>query len=153
MEWIKMNFIETRRRSVLVWKAIPEELLIWKPNNEAFSFIEMIRHVLEAEHLFHKIIELRGNLGGYRSPWENLEFSTVTNELVFADNFRKDFFVMLKEFSPTDLKEIRIERAEVGQSKLLGDYLNRMVYHEAVHTGQLLGYLRELDLERPLIWD
>ena len=60
---------------------------------------------------------------------------------------------MLKQINEADLENIRIERHEVGQSKGLGDYLNRMAYHESVHTGQMLGYLRILGLERPLIWD
>jgi uncharacterized damage-inducible protein DinB len=51
------------------------------------------------------------------------------------------------------LKEVVIYREEVGQIKILGDYLNRMVYHEAVHIGQLLSYLRTLGIERHQIWD
>jgi hypothetical protein len=35
----------------------------------------------------------------------------------------------------------------------LGDYLQRIAYHESVHTGQMLAYFRALSLERPLIWD
>jgi uncharacterized damage-inducible protein DinB len=41
----------------------------------------------------------------------------------------------------------------VRQSKILGDYLNRIAYHESVHTGQLLDYLRTIGIERPQIWD
>jgi hypothetical protein len=29
----------------------------------------------------------------------------------------------------------------------------RMAYHEAVHTGQLLAYLRAMGIPRPNIWD
>ncbi|MFV8342014.1 hypothetical protein [Flavobacterium sp. XS2P39] len=38
----------------------------------------MIRHILEAEHLFHKIVNERGNIGDYVSPW---------SERIFAKNF------------------------------------------------------------------
>ena len=41
----------------------------------------MIRHVLEGEHLFHKIIEKRGNLGDYQSPWKGLEYTDLNHEL------------------------------------------------------------------------
>ena len=60
---------------------------------------------------------------------------------------------MIEELSATDLSDIVIHREEVNQEKKLGDYLNRMVYHEAVHVGQLLGYLRTLKIKRPQIWD
>jgi uncharacterized damage-inducible protein DinB len=67
--------------------------------------------------------------------------------------FRDKFIKMIKSLSEEDLEQIRIERTEVGQSKILGDYLNRMVYHESIHTGQMLNYLRTFGVERPNIWD
>lgn len=153
IENILLNFSETRRRSLKLWKDIPDEFLNWKPDSEAFSIIEMIRHILEGEHLFHTIIKNSGDLGNYKSPWENLAFSDLKNELSFAERYRNSFIEMIKTLNETDLENIRIERKEVGQNKTLGDYLNRMVYHEAVHTGQLLGYLRTLGVKRPKIWD
>ncbi len=148
-----LNFKETRRRSSNVWNGIPNEFLNWKPDAKAMSCIEMIRHVLEAEHLFHTVIKNRGNLGAYVSPWKDLEYVDVAHELLFAEQYRKEFYKMLENLSEIDLKEIVIRREEVNQVKKLGDYLNRMVYHEAVHTGQLLSYLRTLKIQRPQIWD
>jgi uncharacterized damage-inducible protein DinB len=150
---IALNFSETRRRSINLWKGIPDEYLNWKSDKDAFTIIEMIRHVLEGEHLFHKIIEHRGNLGDYQSPWKDLEFLNVQNELQFSEKFRREFLNMVEILSESDLDTVEIERSEVGQSKKLGDYLNRMVYHESVHTGQLLSYLRTIGIERPQIWD
>lgn len=153
IEIILLNFSEIRRRSMKLWKHIPLEFLNWKPDEKAFTIIEMIRHVLEGEHLFHKIIENRGDLGNYRSPWKELEYSDLKNELEFCEKYRKDFFNMISNLKESDLESIRIERKEVGQSKKLGDYLNRMAYHESVHTGQLLSYLRSMGVDRPQIWD
>jgi uncharacterized damage-inducible protein DinB len=150
---IVLNFSETRRRSINLWKGIPDEYLNWKPDKDAFTIIEMIRHVLEGEHLFHRIIEQRGNLGDYKSPWKDLKYIDVENELQFAKKYRKYFLNMVHSLSESDLDIVKIERSEVGQSKKLGDYLNRMVYHESVHTGQLLSYLRTIGVERPKIWD
>ena len=153
IETIVLNFSEIRRRSIKLWKGIPEEYLNWKPDKDAFSVIEMIRHVLETEHLYHKIIENRGNLGDYPSPWKGLEYIDLNNELKFAELYRNKFIDMIKSLKENDLEEIRIERKEVGQSKRLGDYLNRTAYHESVHTGQMLNYLRTFGVERPNIWD
>ncbi|GMN11274.1 DinB family protein [Croceitalea sp. MTPC9] len=153
IEIILLNFSETRRRSIKLWSGIPKDYLNWKPDEKAFTIIEMIRHVLEGEHLFHKIIQNRGNLGNYNSPWENLEYSDLKNELEFCEKYRTDFMEMIQGLKKKDLENIRIERKEVGQSKSLGDYLNRIAYHESVHTGQMLDYLRTARIERPKIWD
>lgn len=153
IEIILQNFSETRRRSIKLWEGIPIEYFNWKPDEKAFTIIEMIRHVLEGEHLFHKIIEHRGDLGAYKSPWEELPYHNLKSELNFAKTYRQDFLKMIKGLQEVELTTIRIERKEVGQSKLLGDYLNRIAYHEAVHTGQLLSYLRSAGVSRPQIWD
>ncbi|UAM99063.1 DinB family protein [Polaribacter litorisediminis] len=152
-EIILLNFSEIRRRSIKLWSGIPNEYLNWKPDENAFTIIEMIRHVLEGEYLFHKIIENRGNLGDYKSPWEKLKYSDLKNELAFSETYRTEFLRMINGLKESDLENVRIERKEVGQSKKLGDYLNRIVYHESVHTGQMLSYLRTIGIERPQIWD
>ncbi len=153
IEILLLNFSETRRRSIKLWSGIPNEYLNWKPDENAFTIIEMIRHVLEGEHLFHKIVENRGDLGNYQSPWNELKYSDLKNELDFSQKYRVEFLNMVNELNESELEDIRIERKEVGQSKKLGDYLNRIAYHESVHTGQLLDYLRTIGIERPQIWD
>ena len=55
-ELLILNFEEIRRRSIRVWKAISEEHLHWKPDADAMSCIEMIRHVLETEIAYQHII-------------------------------------------------------------------------------------------------
>ncbi|MFS4468216.1 DinB family protein [Maribacter sp. 2210JD10-5] len=152
-EIILLNFSEIRRRSIKLWSGIPNKYLNWKPDENAFTIIEMIRHVLEGEHLFHKIIENPGNLGNYKSPWKELKYSDLKNELDFSEKYRTEFLSMINGLEESDLENVRIERKEVGQSKKLGDYLNRIAYHESVHTGQMLSYLRTIGIERPQIWD
>lgn len=152
-EIIILNFEEVRRRSVKLWSGLPPEYYHWKPDIEAMSAIEMIRHVLEGEHLFHKIVENKGNLGDYISPWEGRPYTTLQDELNFAQPFREKFIDTIKTFSAEDLTHIEIIRSEKGQKRILGDYLLRIAYHESVHTGQMLAYFRTLGLKRPLIWD
>jgi hypothetical protein len=95
IEIIVLNFSEIRRRSLKLWKGIPDEYLNWKPDEKAFTVIEMIRHVLEGEHLFHRIIENRGNLGDYESPWKELKYLDLKSELNIAEKYRADFFDMI----------------------------------------------------------
>jgi len=70
-EIIILNFEEIRRRSTKLWSAITPEIYFWRPDIKAMSCREMVRPVLEGEHLFHKIINKRGNLGDYISRWTN----------------------------------------------------------------------------------
>lgn len=153
IEIILLNFSEIRRRSIKLWNGIPDSYLSWKPDQQAFTVIKMIRHVLEGEHLFHKIIEQRGDLGDYQSPWNELKYSNLEYELQFSEKYRMEFLAMINGLNESDLEYIRIERKEVGQSKKLGDYLNRIAYHESVHTGQMLSYLRTNEIKPPKLWD
>jgi uncharacterized damage-inducible protein DinB len=150
---IKLNFDEIRRRSIKLWEGIKPANYFWKPDPDAMHCLEMVRHVLEGEHLFHMIVNRRGNLGDYVSPWKDLPYKDLQSELSFAQVYRDDFMACIASFSPTDLSTIEIIRSEVGQRRKLGDYLNRIAYHESVHTGQMLSYLRLLEAKRPLIWD
>jgi hypothetical protein len=80
------HFEEVRRRSEKVWKAIPESMLNWKPDEEALSCAEMIRHILESEFYYHHILIGRGSaaLTNVINPFETRAFTTVDHELAFA---------------------------------------------------------------------
>lgn len=41
----------------------------------------------------------------------------------------------------------------MGYIRDLGDMLLRIAYHESVHTGQLLDYLRTAGVPRINVWD
>ncbi len=152
-ELLILNFEEVRRRSIKVWKGISEEYLFWKPDGDAMNCIQMIRHVLEGENIYHHIILHRGELGDFESPLKSNPFSTVDDELKNAQPYREKFLKMVNGFTAKELEEVFITRKNLGQRRTLGDYLLRIAYHEAVHTGQLLDYLRTVKTTRPKIWD
>ena len=152
-ELIIFNLEEIRRRSIKLWTGIPVEHYFWRPDSGAMTCLEMVRHVLEGEHLYHVIVNRRGDLGNYMSPWFNRPYRSLEDELEFAAPFREAFFATIKDFSCSELDTLGIKRAEAGQRKKLGDYLLRIGYHEAVHAGQMLSYLRTLRVDRPIIWD
>ncbi|MCM3033881.1 DinB family protein [Niallia sp. MER 6] len=153
IDLILLNFAEVRRRSIKVWTSIPSEKLFWKPDNEAMSCIEMIRHVLESEHYYHLAIKNRASLAVFDSPFEGRPYSTVDAELEIAEPYRNSFLDTIKSFTEEDLTKIKIDRSESGYIRELGDMLLRVAYHESVHTGQLLDYLRTADIPRVRIWD
>ncbi len=151
---IILNFEEIRRRSILLWNGMPEKFFNWQPDQYAMSSIEMVRHVLEGEYEYHKIIENRGSQGlDITSPWKDRAYTTIAEEIAFAQPFRLDFIETVRSFSEQDLNEVRIIRSDLGQSRSLGDYLLRVAYHESVHSGQMLSYLRTLNIPRPNLWD
>ncbi|CAA7386255.1 DinB family protein [Chryseobacterium fistulae] len=143
---------ETRRRSILLWKGLPPELYSWKPDDEAMTAIEMIRHVLQADYGWNMIIH-QSDMSHYKTPWENHPFLNVEDELEFAEPYRQTFLQSIKNFSPKQLAETLITHPGNGTKKLLGDYLLRIGYHESVHAGQFLSYLRTMGIPRPFIWD
>ncbi|WP_409296785.1 DinB family protein [Peribacillus sp. SCS-26] len=150
---IIFNFNEVRRRSIKVWNSIPDNKLNWKPDDEAMTCLEMIRHVLESEHYYHLALNNRKSLSLFDSPFENRPFTTVKSELDFAEPYRKQFMNTIKSYSEEDLSNIKIDRSDSGYIRDLGDMLLRIAYHESVHTGQLLDYLRSAGIPRIRIWD
>jgi hypothetical protein len=148
-----LNFEEVRRRSLKVWSAITPEYYFWKPDPNALTCLGMVRHVLESEHFYHWVIFNKGLIGNYVSPWGERPYSSLDDEIAFAKSHREEFLVFVKGFTPEELENVEVIRADKNQRRLLVDYLQRIAYHEAVHTGQLLGYLRTMGVDRPVIWD
>lgn len=70
-----------------------------------------------------------------------------------AEPFRNEFIETIKSYSEEDLTNIKIDRSESGYIRSLGDMLLRVAYHESVHTGQLLDYLRMAEVPRVRVWD
>jgi uncharacterized damage-inducible protein DinB len=148
-----LNFQEIRRRSIKVWQAIPEDMLHWKPDSDAMSCIEMVRHVLEGENIYHHIVLTGGALNNFDSPLRTNPFVSIEEELRNAQPYRERFLQMVNGFLPEELEEHWIVREEPQQKRKLGDYLLRIGYHESVHCGQMLTYLRLMGLPRPSVWD
>ncbi|WP_163102048.1 DinB family protein [Peribacillus alkalitolerans] len=154
IELIILNFEEVRRRSVKVWRGIPEEKIQWKPDQEAMSCLEMVRHVLESEYYYHLMINQKGSLKEYpESPYLTRPFISIEEELEFAQKYRDEFLNTVRKYQEEDLSTINIDRSNVGYIRSLGDMLLRIAYHESIHTGQLLQYLRMMNVDRPNIWD
>ncbi|QQX75268.1 MULTISPECIES: DinB family protein [Aequorivita] len=151
-ELIILNFSEIRRRSIKLWNGLPESHYHWKPDENAMTAIEMVRHVLEADYGWNIIIN-QGDMKNYKTPWKNRPYVSVTDELEFANPYRDTFLESIRKFSDTDLNKTEIVHPGNGDKKILAKYLLRIGYHESVHAGQFLSYLRAMKLERPEIWD
>ncbi|MGG5737061.1 MULTISPECIES: DinB family protein [Bacillus cereus group] len=154
-----LNLSEIRRRSIKVWTAIPKDRLDWRPDTEALSCKEMIRHVLECDYYYLQILKNHGKAQNVQSPFETKAFTTLDDELNFSKSFRNQFINFIASLAAEDLTNIQIDRSELAELgytdyiRSLGDMLLRTAYHEGVHTGQMLDYMRTMNVERPDIWD
>ncbi|WP_417602548.1 DinB family protein [Owenweeksia hongkongensis] len=151
-ELILLNFTEIRRRSILLWKALPKEFYSWKPDNSAMTALEMIRHVLQADYGWNRIIS-QADMSQYKTPWQGRSLKSVEDELEFAKPYRQGFLKTIQQFTDYELANTEIIHPGNGEKKMLGQYLLRIGYHESVHAGQFLSYLRAMGVERPKIWD
>lgn len=152
IEAMILNFEEIRARSIKIWSGITPGFYHWKPDANAQSCIEMIRHVLEVENLYRLlIINKGGKVSDFDSPWKDRALTDLQSELEFAAPYRKEFLKTIQSFTEDEFSSIEIVRPE-KKTRNLGDFLNRCSYHESVHAGQFLSYLRILGLERPNIW-
>ena len=147
------NFEEVRRRSVKVWQGIPAERLQWKPDAEAMTCIEMVRHVLEGEWLYMQMLRRGGSLESEESPFNPRPYTDVAAEIAFAEPYRQEFLKLIGSYTAEELTTRKVERTDKGYVRTAGDFMLRIAYHESVHAGQLLGYLRLMDVPRPNIWD
>ncbi|MCK0130553.1 DinB family protein [Flavobacteriaceae bacterium F08102] len=151
-ELILLNLTEIRRRSILLWNGLPETHYHWKPDEKAMSASAVIRHVLQADYGWNIIIN-QGDMTKYQSPWEHRPFISLQEELEFAEPYRKTLLESIRQFSDKELSTTQIIHPGNGAKKILGNYVLRTGYHEAVHAGQFLSYLRAMNIDRPNIWD
>ncbi|MFL5538487.1 MAG: DinB family protein [Longimicrobiaceae bacterium] len=152
-ELLVLDLEEVRRRSVKVWQAIPADRLQWRPDAEAMTCIEMVRHVLEGEWLYMQMLRSGGSLGSDASPFNPRPYTGVAAEIAFAEPYRKEFLGLVASYTAEELATRSVDRADKGYVRAAGDFILRIAYHESVHAGQLLGYLRSMDVPRPNIWD
>jgi hypothetical protein len=84
-----LNLEEIRRRGLKVWQGIPDDRLDWKPDPEAMTSIEMVRHVLEGEFLYMSMLERGGSLPSEDSPFKSRSYVDVESEVIFARPYRQ----------------------------------------------------------------
>jgi uncharacterized damage-inducible protein DinB len=152
-ELLTLNLEEVRRRSIKVWQGIPAESLPWKPDAGAMTCIETVRHVLEGEWLYMQMLRSGGSLASDESPFNPRPYTDVAAEIAFAAPYRKEFMKLVGAYTAAELSSKKVDRADKGYIRAVGDFILRIAYHESVHVGQLLGYLRLMNAPRPHIWD
>jgi len=154
IEFCILNLKETRRLSIKLWRSLPDSLLSWKPDNEAMSFEEMIRHVWSASFHYRMLLKNNGLIKTeIHTPYDEVPITSVEKEIELSQPYFSDFTEYVEYISTEELESRLIDRSNVGYQRYLDDMLLRIAYHDVVHTGQFLQYLQMVELESPLIWD
>ncbi len=148
-----LNLEEVRRRSLKVWRGIPDEVLGYKSDSEAMSIGDQVRHVLEGEFLYMSMLLSGGSPASEQTPWSERPLLSIDDEIAFAEPYRQQFLGLVRAFSADDLLTRQVDRSERGYVRPFGDFVLRIAYHEAVHTGSMLQTLRGAGVVRPNIWD
>ncbi|SFS64899.1 DinB family protein [Marininema halotolerans] len=142
---------EVRRRSIKTWLGVPEGHDHWRPDKEAFSFIEMVRGIWKRDTQYLQLLRSKGE----DIPDESLSepsLTTIPQEIEFSFAQRLKLLNGVKSLQPLDLDNQRITRT-TGESQPLSEFLLLIAHHEAVHTGYFMQYLRMFQADRPNIWD
>lgn len=152
-ELLLLNLEETRRRSLIIWQSYPPQRIEWKPSTGVRSGIEIVRHILKAEWTYTRVLQRGKSLDADDSPFNSEPLIDINSEIEFARPYRQEFLSLISSYTPAQLVEHKIDRSDAGYIRPLGDFILRIAYHEAVHTGQLLSYLRMMEAPIPKIWD
>jgi len=149
-----LNLTETRRRSIKLWRSLPDNRLNWRPDQDAMSFGEMIRHVWGASYHYHMVLKNNGSIKTETpAPFDQEPIISVEKEIELSEPYFNDFIEYVQSLKSEELELRLIDRSDVGYQRYLGDMLLRIAYHDSVHAGQFLQYLRMAGLDRPKIWD
>jgi uncharacterized damage-inducible protein DinB len=152
VEVILSELEENRRRSILIWKAIPEEFLNWKVDERSISLIETVRHVIDCDEWYRQtIIQQDSTTLDYDAIFGERSLTSVQEELKHNEDRRKAFLELVSSLSDEDLNSIIIKR--MHGPKKLRIFLSEIPYHEAYHAGQINLSLKMLNVSCPDIWD
>lgn len=153
IELFVLDFKECRRRFLMVASAFPTDLLTWRPDKDALSVGECIRHVLLHDLSWLTILkEGRVPTAEERVHLIEQPYTNLQDEIDRSVQYQKELIDLINTYKEEDFSFI-ISYPHKPIKRTLGDTLERKSYHDAVHTGQLLQYLRMLNIDRPMIWD
>ncbi|UBH13372.1 DinB family protein [Macrococcus armenti] len=148
-----LNMSEVRKRSEIVWGSIDKEFYEFKPDKDALTIFEMIKHVLQSEYMYHAMFIKGCSTEEIPTPYDDIE-SSIEELIVVSKKYKGEYKEFIKKLSEDNLTNIKIDRSQyAGYIKTIGDMIERVTFHEAVHLGQLLDYMRTAGIERPRIWD
>src|SRR5258707_9647014 len=120
-ELLILNSEAVRRRSNKLWQSIPAERLQWKPDAQAMTCIEMVRHVLEGEWFYTQMLRSGRSLESDESPFNPRAYVDVATEMAFTQPYRTEFLNLVGSYKADELISRKINREDKGYVRTVGD--------------------------------
>ena len=137
-----------RERTERVVELVPEGRFDWRPEPDAFSFADLLRHVAALErYMFAE--NVRGRPSRY--PGHGPELAGSPAEVrAFWRRCRREALELYGELSDDDLE--RRCTTPAGAELRTWKWLRAMIEHEVHHRGQLYLMLRMVSVETPPLY-
>lgn len=141
-------FDRVRGRTLRVLALVPPERMGWRPQSDAFSFGELVRHLGAAERwMFAENASLRLSRYPGHGPEVSEGYGTDLEYLAAMHTEAMDIF---RRLSPEDLGARCVTPG--GTQILVWKWLRSMIEHEIHHRGQVYLMLRMLGIETPPLY-
>ena len=137
-----------RERTQRVVDLVPDDRLEWRPDPDAFSFADLLRHVAALErYMFAE--NVRGRPSRY--PGHGPELAEGAEEVrAFWRRCRREALALYGELTDADLE--RACTTPAGAELRTWKWLRAMVEHEVHHRGQLYLMLRMVSVDTPPLY-
>ena len=141
-------FESIRRRTMNVIACIPKEKILWSPNEEKFSFLEIIKHIAYAERYIF-IENAVNNLRLYPGL-QNDSIKSYEDVMSLLTNFHEESINLLRTIKDKDLQRKIITPGGIEIS--IWKWLRAMIEHEIHHRGHIYSNLSLLKIKTPPIF-
>ncbi len=164
------HFQRQRRWTRNLVAAIPDEHFDWRPNPEAFSCGDLVRHLMQSEIFWARLISKAAS-GEMLDPWglpgdaeqrmtafrqRNLETAgnpaygtSFATALARWSEIERRTEEVLRQIPDEALQRVEAEHPLTVLRAPLWEFLLMMVEHEAHHRGQLSAYLKVIGVPQP----
>jgi len=145
-----------RGRTVEVLKKVPEDKLNWRPTPGTLSLGQLIHHIGQADMAWAKVLSGVWDLGQFLGIRRNMdllevigEVESLTDELESLEVTHQELLKWIAVQSDEELEKLYggADWKLAGREIVLG-----LCEHESHHRGQMVTYLRLLEVKDPQPW-
>ena len=147
------NLKRTRYISEQVWNTVPESLALATAYNSGMHVMEIIRHIIDADAWFYNLTIHHGDVSKIKPTNGKVVYESIRQEIVKGKDSLLPMLQLINTTSNDDYEQVIINRTDKKFTMNLNNFLTRICYHEAYHTGQLVALLRDNNIEVPTIWN